>query len=166
MDDVTNFEETVKELKKISGYQPGTIGNHCYPSFIAAASKTFYFIEDAINLIGFDGIEQMKYKVGNIKRKIIELSPRTFETGDVARISKLLQLNANFSTGNSLTYSYVKETMNAYYKELGIEKKATSKDIETYYNVQHGTKSLDGQQRRSVSILSPKITFKSTIKEP
>jgi hypothetical protein len=144
MDDVTNFEEAVKELKKISGYQPGTNGNHCYSSYIAAASKTFGFIKDALTLIGIDGIEKMKYKVSDIKRKIIQLSPRTSETGDLVRISKLLQLNTNFSTGSSVTYAYVKDTMNTYYKELGIDKKATSKDIETYYNVQHGTKTIDG----------------------
>ena len=157
MDDVTNFEETVKELKNMHDYKPGTIGNRCYPSFKAAAMKAYPFIEDAITLLGFDGIERLKYKVSGIKRKILQQSTRTSETSDIARISKLFQLNANFSNGSVLSGAYVKKAMNLYYKEIGIKKKAIAKDIETYYFVEHGTKSVDGQQQRSVTILSPKI---------
>ena len=157
MDDVTNFEETVKELKNMHEHKPGTIGNRCYPSFKAAAMKAYPFIEDAITLLGFDGIERLKYKVSGIKRKILQLSPRTSETSDIARISKLFQLNTNFSNGSVLPGAYIKKTMNLYYNAIGIKKKAIAKDIETYYFVEHGTKSIDGQQQRSVTILSPKI---------
>jgi hypothetical protein len=121
MDDVTNFEETVKELKRMNDYGPGTIGNRCYHSYKAAALKTYDFLENAINLLGFDGIEKLKYKVSDVKRKIVQRSPRVSETGDVARISKLLQLNTNFSTGRVLSCAYVKKTMNSYYKEIGID---------------------------------------------
>ena len=159
MDDVTNFEETVKEFKRMANYGTGSIGNGCYPSFKAAALKTHDFIDDAITLLGFDGIERLKYKVSNIKRKIVEISHRTSETGDVVRISKLLQLNTNFSTGSVLTCNYIKTMMNSYYNAIGIKKKATSKDMETYYHVEKVTKSVDGQQQRSVAILSPKITI-------
>jgi len=162
IDDVTNFKETVKKLKLLSENGSSYIGHLQYMSFKAAASTIYDFIEDAITRVGFDGIEKLKYKVTDVKRKIIQLSPRTSETADIARISKLLQLNTSFLAGNVLTCLSVKETMNSYYKDLGIEKQATSKDIETYYNVRHCTKTVNGQQKRSMAIISPKIASITT----
>lgn len=159
MDDVTNFEETVRELKHLNDFESGSIGNHWYHAYKAAAANTYDFLDDAITLIGFDGIEKLKYKVGNIKRKIIQLSPRISETGDVARIAKLFQLNPSFSAGSVHSGDNVKNIMNSYYKSIGINKKATSKDIETYYHVKRCTKSIEGKPQRSVAILSAKIQF-------
>jgi hypothetical protein len=86
------------------------------------------------------------------------MSPRTSETSDIPRISKLLLLNINFPVRSILSRACVKKTMNLYYKEIGIERKAIAKDIETYYFVEYGTKSVNGQQQRTVTILSPKTT--------
>ena len=82
-----------------------------------------------------------------------------YQNQDLARISKLFQLNANFSPGSVLTGDYVKTCMSKYYEDLGINKRATSKDIETYYHVKRKTKSVNGQQQRALVILSPKISL-------
>jgi hypothetical protein len=157
MDDITSFENTVKELKRLGDHKEDILGNYNYMSFKSAALKAYEYLDDAIKLLGYGGIEELKYKTSDIKRKIVQLSSRTSETGDVERIAKLFQLNTKFSPGNVLTGDYVKTTMNKYYEELGINKKATSKDITTYYEVASKTKSVNGQQQRAIAIISPKI---------
>ena len=158
MDDVINFKDTMLELES-RNEKKDLIGAHLFIVYKAAAVNTFDFLEKALIMLGFEGIRELKYKVSDIKRKIVQLSPRTSETVDESRISQLLIIDNIFTNGSTHTCSYAKEYMNKCYKELGIKKTATSKDFETYFHVKNITKSIDGQQQRALAILSHKITF-------
>ena len=157
MDDVTNFESTVKELKILSELNTCLIGTYKYNSFFAAACKQHDFMNDALELLGFKGIEQLKYKITDIKRKIVVLSPKVSEASDLVAISKMLQLNKSFSLGSIQTLQFVKDSLNQCYKDLGINKKATASDITTYYHVNNKTKTMEGKQQRAFAIMSPKF---------
>jgi hypothetical protein len=160
MDDVINFEDTVNELNRLNNESSGILSNYKYLQYKEAAVKNFDFIDDAMNLIGFEGIRKLKYKISNVKRKIIQLSPKISETHDLVRISEMLRLNPHFSPGCVVTCEYVKKIMNSCYSELGIHKKATSTDIETYYFVKRGNQKADGNTKRGYAILGCKTLIK------
>lgn len=156
MDDVINFKDTAIELKRLKDQNCGILSNYKYSAYKEAAIKNFDFIEDAINLVGFEVIKELKYKISNIKRKIIQLSPKISETYNLIRISEMLRLNANFCKGCIVSCDYVKKIINACYRDLGIAKKATSTDIETYYFVNRGMRKVNGVSQRCYSVLNPR----------
>ena len=54
---------------------------HSNVAYYKAAVKTYDLLEEAIKLIGYDGIEKLKYKTTDIKRQIVQRSPRISEPG-------------------------------------------------------------------------------------
>lgn len=157
MDDVTSFKETIIELKDLHDKQSSLIGKYKYSSFLQAALIKFSYIENAINLIGFEGIEKLNYHTKNIQRKLISLEPKVSETADLAKISKMFQNNQSFSTGSLVTVNEIKKFLKDCYDELDIKKNATAKDIETYYYVNPKSKSVNNRQQRAYVIMAPKI---------
>ena len=157
MDDVTNFESTVKELKILSEQSTSSIGAYKFKLFFTAACKQHDCMSDALELLGFEGIERLKYRVTDIRRKIVTLLPKISEESDLLAISKMLHLNKSFSLGSIQTGQFVKDCLNQCYKDLGIKKNATASDIYTYYNVKDKTKTVEGRQQRALAIMSPKF---------
>lgn len=157
MDDVTNFESTVKELKLLGESNTDLMGKYRYTSFLAAACKQFEYMSDALDLLGFEEIERLKYKYSDVKRKIVVLRPKTSEAAYLLSISEMCLHNPSFKTGSILTVQYVREFLNQCYKDLGIIKKATSSDINTYYHVEEKRIHIDKKQQRALVIMSPKF---------
>ncbi len=157
MDDVTHFESTVKEIKTLKESNTDLLGKFRYDNYLAAACKQFEFMTDALELVGFAEIERLKYKLSDVKRRIAALSPKVSETSDLVAISTMLQLNRSFSFGSILTVQYVKDCLNKCYHQRGINKKATSSDISTYFDTKITSKTVERKQQRAVVIKSAKI---------
>lgn len=158
MDDVTTLKQTVEELKRLNDFRPGLFSNYNYESYKAASISKFDFLNEALTVLGFEGMASLKYHTANIKRKIIQLTPKTSETSDLGRVSEMLHLSKTFSKGKVVTRAEIKLLLNSCYSDLGIAKKGTSKDIETYYHVKVVTRVIQGKQQRALGIGSRKIT--------
>jgi hypothetical protein len=157
VDDVTNFEATVKELSNLAGGKSSGVISTAYMALKAAALLKYDFLDEALSKLGFDGIAKQKYIVTNVKKKLVQLSPRNHETSDLARVAKLLSLSGKFKSGSVVTGSTIKDELNKIYKKLNIDKKATSKDLDLYYHTKETKRLIDGKQQRSYAILSAKI---------
>lgn len=148
-----SFKITVRKLKYLRDTSEGVMGE-AYIEYSKEAFKIYDFLEQAIKVLGFVGIEKAKYKVFNIKRKVVINTPSDSEGSATRAMAALLHMEGSFDDGSKPTKQHVKAIMNKCYGELSINKKATSKDIETYYNVLDTTVIIKGKQNRAVVIIS------------
>lgn len=160
MDDVTNFKHTVITLKDMckGNLLFGDFDNYEFDSYKAAACRQYNFLNQALQLLGFEGIEKSNYGVTNIKKKIFRLTnTRTSETSDLQVISRFFETNKLFkTTGAFITIDSFKKALNGYYKELGIQKKATSNDVDNYFVIEKLRRRINGVQQRVMVILAKK----------
>ena len=112
-----NFKNIVEECKK---------GDEDY---LAWAYSRYDFLEEAINRLGYKGIEQCSYGVTNVRRKIGKLST----TDDRYMIYQYIVDNNLICEGNFYNFLTIKEIFETVYKELDMKLTPKSTDINTYF---------------------------------
>jgi len=116
------------------------------------AFKKYDFLEEAINKLGFDGIEELKYKTTNIKNKLIILSDKGLENKIISILRNKLDLEYRNFYGNI----ELKNTFTEIYKELNINKLAKGSDITKYYNTKIGSVQIEGKSTKGFYVHTEK----------
>ncbi len=122
------------------------------------AYKKYPFLEDAINKIGFKGIEDAKYNITNIKNKLIGMLDKSEDNKVVLALKNVKAIK----TGDFIETAKVKDILDKVYKELGINKTAKGTDILNYYDVEKGkeiSKRIDGAVKKGYLIYRMKVLF-------
>ena len=109
-----NFENTVKAIEALDPEDE---------TYIAALQK-YPFLQDAIDTMGFKGIEDVNYIVTSVKRKVINYLPVSLQS----KVMMNLILTHEFSVGKTITARRAKELISFYYSEFHIKKVANVKD--------------------------------------
>lgn len=134
-----NFKDTVIELQK---------GDD---DFRLQAFKKYPYLSEAIEKIGYDGIEELKYSITNIKRKLITLS----KLDDFYKIGKELELvivEGQFYEPNTL-----KKILYTIHNKYNSKAKITAKDIDTYYISKYDSKRKGDKVIKGFTIIKKKI---------
>lgn len=122
------------------------------------AFKKYPFLEEAINKIGFKGIEDLKYNITNIKIKLIGKLDKSEDN----KITLSLKGTSAIKVGEFIESSKAKALFQKIYRELGITKVAKGTDILNYYDVKDNkeiTKKIDGKATKGYLIYRMKILF-------
>lgn len=122
------------------------------------AFKKYPFLEEAINKIGFKGIEELKYNITNIKIKLIGKLDKSEDN----KVMLSLKGSPLLKVGEFIESSKVKALFQKIYRELGITKVAKGTDILNYYDVKDNkemTKKIDGKATKGYLIYRMKVVF-------
>ena len=119
------FKDVVIECKK---------GNREY---IASAFEKYDFLEEALNKIGYEGIENSNYAVSSVKNKIIRLSTNN----DRERIYQHIIDNNLISEDNFYEANFLKKLFTKIYTDLDIKLTPKAMDIDKYYHVKTHSKN-------------------------
>ncbi len=117
-----NFKDTVIELQKGDS------------DFALQAFKKYPFLHEAIEKIGFTGIEELKYSTTNIRSKLITLS----KANNFHKIGKELELI--IKEGYFYEPKPLKQLLWAIHNKYNPGAKVTAKDIDTYYITKYDSK--------------------------
>lgn len=140
------FKETVIECQKGDA------------DFILAAYKQFPFLEEAINKIGYKGIEDSKYSISGVKRKIIRLSSGS----DKQKILQSLKNSSYIYEGAFIETSVLKRLMAGIYEDLQIQLTPKAVDVQNYYHTKNHTKKIKTEVNKEVDgKVITKIVWKS-----
>lgn len=120
------FKDVVIECKK---------GNREY---LALAFEKYDFLEEAINKIGYEGIEKSNYAITTVKNKIIRLSTND----DRESIYQYIVDNNLISEDNFYELNTLKHLFTKIYADLDVKITPKAIDIQTYYHTKDYTKRI------------------------
>lgn len=150
----TSFKEAFEEymkLKNITGFNFSLVDDERK----ALIRNKYPFIEDAINILGEDGIKTLQYKVGSIKQMLILVNEKM---NNKAKIAKLLLGAYWFKTGNFVSSEFLKNEFQEIYLALDIDVKSYSKnDVLEFCELKDKVKKVDGKSKRGYVITFIKI---------
>lgn len=136
LDDIgDSFEETAKAIEPI--YNSTEIADI---QLVKGALAKYSFLLEAIEKLGFSGIEKEKYNLTNIKRKLIAVG----NDRDREKIRKLLKSYYEVEVGVFISAKRVKEILNSIYRELSIKKVSKGSDLQDFYEIQEKSKRVQG----------------------
>ena len=104
-------------------------------------------VREAYEKIGADEVRRMRYHQSNIKRRLIAESQKNF----AVKVVEMLDLALMKQTW--IPSSKVKSELQRIYDSLGIKKTAKATDIDEWYEVQRGSRYIDGKNTYCVMIL-------------
>lgn len=148
---MNDFKATVIERKRLDKDPYSITGTDKF--FIDKSNKKYKFLNDAINMLGYDKIEEMNYVVTSIRRAVIQKSDIAVEY----KIQKMLA--TSIFINNVYTLKSLKNLLTKIYNELKLEKNAKASDIEKYYVVEKTTTRVNNEIQKSYRIISNKIYF-------
>ncbi len=143
--------EVQDEMNKIKDYK-----YYLESNVIKEAYEKYPFLERAIEVLGFEGIEKSNYVITNIKEKLIRKS----DIGLEAKILKLLDEKFKPVSGDFVKAIDIKRIFNDIYSILQINKTGKSTDILKYYDVKESTKRIDGKNVKGFIIYGKKLIIK------
>lgn len=104
-------------------------------------------VREAYEKIGADGVREMKYHQSNIRRRLIAESQRNFAVKVVEMLDIALKKQVWIPAAK------VKVELQKIYDTLGIKRTAKATDIDEWYEVERGSRHIDGRNTRCVMIL-------------
>lgn len=104
-------------------------------------------VREAYEKIGAAEVRKMKYHQSNIKRRLIAESQKSFAVKVVEMLDLALKKQTWIPTAK------VKSALQKIYDSLGIKKTAKATDIDEWYEVQRGSRYIDGKNTACVMIL-------------
>lgn len=146
------FEEMIIQLKEL--YSDGC--EQIDDDFIKDAFIKYPFLKEAINKLGFEGIEAENYIITNIKRKMINIAC----IQENSKVVRYLKLNPNVCTGTFISAAIAKKVMSDIYDALDIKKTAKGSDLGTYYEIKESCKRINGNLVKGYTIIREKIIIK------
>jgi len=136
-----NFKDTVLEMQKGDS------------DFILQAYKRFPFLHEAILKIGYKGIEDSKYSVSGVKRKIIRLSVGS----EKQKIFQCLKSSSYIYEGTFVEASTLKRLFSKIYSDLGLKLTPKAVDIQNYFNVEYASKKLKTKTKKTIDGVEKEI---------
>lgn len=145
-----NFEEVVKSVK--------SEWNETYSlskePVLSAAFARYPFLKEAIEKLGFEGIEESGYVITNIKRKLVKAD---LTTSLKVKVLKRLKLEPSLKIGSFIPTNKLKEIFKELYLDFGIKKTAKATDILNYYEVNRKKKTIGGKTVDGFALVREKI---------
>lgn len=123
---------------------------------IQEAYKKYPFLQRAIEVLGFEELEESGYVITNIKEKLIRRS----DIGMENKILKLLDEKFKPVSGDFYKSADIKAIFNKIYSVLDINKTAKGTDIIKYYDVKEASKRIDGTTYKGYIIYKKKLIIK------
>lgn len=150
--DLEGFKSVVENIKVFYANYYGFYTDEQI-AYIEAAYLRFPFLKNAIEKLGFEGIEAENYVQTNIKRKLIA----SLELSDETRIFKLLKTYDDITAGNFISTNTLKNRFSNIYTTLNIKCTPKGKDIEKFFYTNEVVKRIDGNLTKGYIILNPKL---------
>lgn len=104
-------------------------------------------VMEAYEKIGAAEVRKMKYRQSNIKRRLIAENQKNF----AVKVVEMLDLALKKQTW--IPSAKIKAELQKIYDSLGIKKTAKATDIDEWYEVQRGSRYIDGKNTACVMIL-------------
>ena len=121
-----SFKDIVLECQK---------GN---PNTLMYHSKRYPYLLEAITKLGYEGIADCKYDTSNIKRKLINIVPMS----DKSKIAACLKTSSYIYEGSFITAKQLNALFQKIYKDLNINEKTKTFEIDKYYYTKNTTKGV------------------------
>lgn len=112
------------------------------------------WIDKAIKLLGFDGIEKMNYHVTNIKRKLITLTDNTKHH----KIVELLDIE-DIKEGKFYTNERLEKAIAKAYTEAGSTRIPKASNIRNYFNTKYTQRRINGTPKWGYTLISKKTVY-------
>lgn len=147
-DDVENsFKATVEALYTVKD------DVLAYMQLMLGAVSEYPYIEDAIEKLGFEMIESLKYRTSNVKRALDNLEIADSQDTVEFKVNRALLRDDKFKRGTFYPSAKIKDVLTNLYDELGVNANAKATDIAKYYMVEAGSKRIDGVKVRGFVVL-------------
>ena len=104
-------------------------------------------VREAYEKIGADEVRKMKYHQSNIRRRLIAESQKNF----AVKVVEMLDIALKKQTW--IPSARVKSELQKIYDSLEIKRTAKATDIDEWYEVERGSRYIDGRNTRCVMIL-------------
>lgn len=149
--ELEGFETVVKTLQSF-----GTQLTEEQAVYTEAAYVRFPFLKEAIEKLGFEGIEKEGYVQTNIKRKITSL----LNVNDETKIYKLLIDFNDVKSGEFISATTLKSRFKTIYDSLSLSKTPKGSDINMYFNTKPTKKKVNGKTVEGYLLLNSKTIIK------
>lgn len=153
--DLEGFDTVVKTLQLFYNPNIFKVYSDEQQAYIDAAFLRFSFLENAINKLGFEGIEEQGYIQTNIKRKLTTILDVNIET----KIFKLLKSYNDITVGSFVPAIVAKKRLQEIYNQLNLSLKAKGSDLNKFFNCNETTVRVNGKITKGYVVGSPKIIF-------
>lgn len=144
-----SFKDIVKQVKSELEKTP----RDGQPIYDAAIVK-YPFLKEAIEKLGFEKIESLKYCQKEIKDKLLLLTDKSIPNKIAYKLNKIIQVGSFYSKAE------LKKMIQNIYDSLEISDSAKAKDIEKYYNVKPKQKQINGEAINGYLVVSKQFIFK------
>lgn len=139
------FELCVREIRSTEFFVSREL-------LIQKYTQDYPFLRDAIEKLGFETIDTLRYVPKRIKE---ELNRREDNTVAIKVFKQL-----KFKPGEFIVAGDVKKKIIKAYETLGFKHKATSDEIEQFYDVTYKSKRVDGKVVKGYDIVRSKFNLK------
>jgi len=159
--DLNSFEACVKRLKEIQEenkqyiFDTDSIFDLDLKSEVATIYTKYDFLKEAIEKFGFEFIEKMRYRIVDVKRKLID---ENTNVNTAYKIFKKLELKG-YKTGFSDTNENIKQTLQKIYDSLKIERVAKATDINYFFYTKRCVLRKNDKRVEGLQIINNKTTF-------
>jgi hypothetical protein len=136
-----NFKETILEVQKGDS------------DVYLAACKKYTFLKEAIEKLGFSGIESCGYQTTNIKRKLVQMS----NISEKSKILNMLKTSSYVYEGSFIPTKSAKSLIQDIYNTVGLKTTAKATDIGNFYHIKATTKSVNNKIVAGFVIIKEKI---------
>lgn len=144
-----SFKDIVKQVKS----ELETTPRDGQPIYDAAIIK-YPFLKEAIEKLGFERIETLRYCQKEIKDKLLLLADNTIPNKIAFKLNKIIQVGSFYSKAE------LKKMIQNIYESLELSDSAKAKDIEKYYNVKPKQKQINGEAVNGYLVVSKQFIFK------
>jgi hypothetical protein len=155
-DPLTKLKDVVEKLKEMDNANVIDMLSEDNLEYKKYWFNRYPFLKDAIDRIGYDGIESQGYVITNIKRSMISQVGGNEDTN----IARMLGTYGTIGVGKFVAAKDLKTVLGKVYKELKIKKTPKGSDIDKYYNTSNITKRVDGKNVRGLLITGQKFVFR------
>jgi len=129
-----SFQKTVQRLKTIDYPKPKI------STYKISAYEKFPFLKEAIQRLGYKGIEDLGYNKMRVKRKLTAMSTSNTRQAVINLLKGYTQIKPN----SFVSAEELKDVFTEIYKLVGLNDKPKGTEIESYYNVKKTSRKVNG----------------------
>jgi len=147
-----NFEEVVNSVKS-EWKETYSLSKE---SVLSAAFARYPFLKEAIEKLGFEGIEESGYVITNIKRQLVKVD---LTTSLNMKILKRLKLESSIRIGSFIPTNKLKGILKELYLDFGVKKTAKATEILNYYEANRIKKTISGKTVDGFVLVREKVVL-------
>lgn len=138
---IISFKDVIKQIQETN-----TISE--------LVQKRYPWLEDAINVLGFNTFSTLKYVQKDIKNLYLQKLDKSLD------VKIAMMLKSKITLGQFYKIGCIKDILTNIYENLNINQKAKSNDIEKYYITEPKTKKVNGIPVKGLILLTPLFRIK------